>query len=85
MKTTLLLAAASAALLTVVNTASADEPFLSPRAKAKQIRVALGSSASDVNLATNRPIARGAVPGRAAKITVRDSPHSGVVTNDELK
>ncbi|MBI3870448.1 MAG: hypothetical protein HY299_18120 [Verrucomicrobia bacterium] len=36
MKNTLLLAAATATLLTAVNTAKADEPFLSPRAKANQ-------------------------------------------------
>lgn len=56
MKNTLLLAVATATLLTVVNTASADEPLLSPRAKANQIRVVPGSAANDVNLATNRPI-----------------------------
>ena len=36
MKNTLLIAAATATLLTAVNTASADEPLLSPRAKANQ-------------------------------------------------
>jgi len=55
MKSLLLLAAATAALLTTANSVSAGEPLLSPRAKANQIRVVPGSSAHDVNLVTNRP------------------------------
>ena len=56
MKTALLLAVATAAFLSAVNTVSADEPLLSPRARANQTRVVPSSSATDVNLSTNRPI-----------------------------
>jgi len=75
MKTTLLLATATAALLTAVNTASADEPLLSPRAKANQIRVVPGLSANDVNLVTNRPI--GNAKARAHAQTLQTVPSTG--------
>jgi hypothetical protein len=52
----ILMAALVAAAFTTASRANADEPFLSPRAKANQIRVApAGTSANDVNLVTNRP------------------------------
>ena len=44
MKNTLLLAAAAATLLTAVNTTKADEPLLSPRAKANQIHTVAGTT-----------------------------------------
>jgi hypothetical protein len=56
MKNTLILVVATAALLTAVNGTSANEPLLSPRAKANQIRVVPGSSVNDLNLANNRPV-----------------------------
>ena len=52
----ILLAAAVAVAFIAVNRAQAAEPLLSPRAKANQIRVVRSTSASDVNLATNRPV-----------------------------
>lgn len=51
----ILLAAAVAVAFTAVNRAQADEPLLSPRAKANQTRIVSGTAANDVNLATNRP------------------------------
>ena len=52
----ILMAALVAAAFTTASRASADEPYLSPKAKANQIRVApAGASANDVNLVTNRP------------------------------
>ena len=56
MKKTILLAVAAVGALTFAASAQAGEPLLSPRAQANQIRVVSGASASDVNLATNRPV-----------------------------
>ena len=51
----ILLAAAVAVAFTAANRAQAGEPLLSPRAQANQPRMVSGTSANDVNLATNRP------------------------------
>ena len=57
MKTKLLLAAATLAILTAVNSASAAEPLLSPKAKAlaDSLRTA-GSTSSAVDLTKDRPV-----------------------------
>jgi len=52
----ILMAILVAAAFTTASRATADEPFLSPRAKANQPHYApAGSSVNDVNLVTNRP------------------------------
>jgi hypothetical protein len=51
----ILIAAVVAGALASASRATADEPFLSPHAKANQARVVPGSSINDVNLATNHP------------------------------
>lgn len=56
MKKTILLAVAAVGAFTFASSVQAGEPLLSPRAQANQIRVVAGTSASDVNLATNRPV-----------------------------
>jgi hypothetical protein len=52
---TILVAVVVAGALASASRATADEPLLSPRAKANQTRVVPGSSIHDVNLATNHP------------------------------
>lgn len=52
----ILMAAVAATAFTSVNRAQADEPFLSPRAKANQIHYApSGSSINDPDLVKDRP------------------------------
>jgi hypothetical protein len=59
MKNTLLIAAATATLLTAVNTASAEEPLLSPRAKANQSKH-ISSGDSGPNLVSGNYLGAGA-------------------------
>jgi hypothetical protein len=73
MKTTLLLAAAAATLLTAVNTARADEPFLSPRAKANQIRTVAGTTEDKLD----RSIKSGSPRGIAMAESLRRVPSTG--------
>lgn len=51
-----LLATVAVVALGLTVPAHAGEPLMSPRAKSNQIRIVPGTSAGQVNLATNRPI-----------------------------
>jgi hypothetical protein len=77
MKTTLLLAAAAATLLTAVNTARADEPFLLPRAKANQIRTVAGVTEDRLD----RSIQPGSPKGRELAYSFRVVPSTGPSIN----
>ena len=77
MKNTLLLAAAAATLLTAVNTAKADEPFLSPRAKANQIRTVAGTTEDK----WDRSIKSGSPKGIAMAESLRRVPGTGTTVD----
>lgn len=92
MKTPLLIATGTAALLMAINTVSGAEPFLSPRAQANLIRVVPGSSAGDVNLAAVGPIGNAkawalaqsfrTVPASGADIDLAHGPRPAVSPKD---
>ena len=73
MKTALLLTAAAATLLTAMNTAQADEPLLSPRAKANQIRTVAGTSEDKLD----RSIKAGSPKGIAMAESLRKVASAG--------
>ena len=73
MKSTLLLAAAAATLLTAVNTVSAAEPLLSPRAQGNQIRVVKGVSEDKLD----RSLQLGSPKGRELANSLRKVPSTG--------
>ena len=73
MKNTLLLAAATATLLSAINTVSADEPLLSPRAKANQIRTVAGVTEEKLDR-SNQP---GTPKGREIAYSLRVVPSTG--------
>ena len=74
MKNTLLLAAATAALLTAVNTASADEPLLSPRANANLVRTVPGVTEDKLD----RSLQPGSPKGREMAYSLRVVPSTGL-------
>lgn len=75
MKTTLLLAAATVALLTVVNTASAAEPLHSPKGKAlaDSLRTVPGSTTDMID----RSVGPGSPKGRELAYSLRKVPSTG--------
>jgi hypothetical protein len=73
MKTTLLLAAATAALLTTAGIASASEPFLSPRAKANLVRTVPGVTEDNLD----RSLQPGSPRGREMAWSFRVVPSTG--------
>ena len=75
MKTTLILAAAYLALLAAVNTASAAEPLLSPKAKslADSLRTVPGSTSDLID----RAVLPGTPKGRELVYSLRNVPSSG--------
>ncbi len=73
MKNTFLLAAATAALLIAVNTVSADEPLLSPRAKANLARTVPGVTEDKLD----RSLQPGSPKGREMAYSLRMVPSTG--------
>ncbi|MGE3312723.1 MAG: hypothetical protein AB7O66_22365 [Limisphaerales bacterium] len=73
MKTALVLTAAAATLLSTMNTAQADEPLLSPRAKANQIRTVTGTSKDKLD----RSITSGSPKGIAMAESLRKVASAG--------
>ena len=73
MKNILLLAAATAALLTAANTASAAEPLLSPRAKANLVRFVPGVTVDKLD----RALQPGSPKGREMAYSLRVVPSTG--------
>ena len=73
MKNTFLLAAATAALFAAVNTVSADEPLLSPRAKANLVRTVPGVTEDKLD----RSLQPGSPKGREMAYSLRVVPSTG--------
>jgi hypothetical protein len=75
MKTTLLLAAATVAVLTAFNASSAEEPLLSPKAKAlaDSLRTVPGSTMDMID----RSVLPGSPKGRELAYSLRKVPRTG--------